>query len=442
MAQDSIPAAIERRLGGMTAIFLVIANMIGTGVFTTTGFLIRDIPSPTAVLIGWIFGGLLALCGALSYAELTAALPKNGGEYQLLGRIYHPLLGFVAGFISLIVGFSAPIAASAIAFAKYTAAIFGLSAPQSLTAITLVIALSLMHAWHVRAGSNVQNIFTAAKVALIAIYILLGFVKGQGHHVFGVSTLHQPMVDSILSSPFAIGLIYISFSYSGWNGAAYLAGEIKSPERNLPFALIMGTTVVTVLYALLNYVFLTAAPAQELAGKVEIGHIAAVALFGQKAGDLLSGMIALALVSSVSAMVMAGPRVYQAMGDDNRVLHILNLRSTHGGPFNAIALQGIVAIVMILTSTFEVLLSYIGFTLSLFSGLTVLGVFVLRAKEPDLARPYRAWGYPFTPALFIILSLWMAGHILWQQPLVGLAGLGTIILGSVLYFAVLNGRKN
>lgn len=444
MAKDqAVPAAPldvtapERRLGALTATLLVVANMIGTGVFTTTGFLVRDIHAPPAILLGWLIGGLLALCGALSYGELTAALPKNGGEYQLLSRIYHPIFGFVAGFISLVVGFSSPIAAAALAFGKYLVVLLpkGAAGPTTPTiaAVILVLLLSLLHGAHVRAGGSVQNVFTIAKVTLIAFYIIGGLFKGNPSLIMTTVPTDIGTGAALLTPAFAVGLIYISFSYSGWNGAAYLAGEVRKPQTTLPVALIVGTLIVTVLYVGLNFVFLSAAPRSALSGVVEIGHVAARALFGAAAGDALSGVIALALVSSVSAMVMAGPRVYQAMGDDCPRLGFLVKRSKGGGPVYAIALQGLVALALILSATFEVLLSYIGFTLSLSAGLTVFGVLVLRRREATLERPYRTWGYPVTPLLFVALSLWMATHSLIQRPVVGLAGLGTIAVGAILY---------
>jgi APA family basic amino acid/polyamine antiporter len=419
-----------RRLGLVTATLVVVASMVGTGVFTTTGFLVRDIRSLPAVLVAWLVGGVFALCGALSYAELVAALPRNGGEYQLLGRVFHPAAGFVAGWISLVVGFSAPIAASALACGSYAQAVV----PQleaTLVALLLVVGFSVLHAVHVTLGGGVQNVFAAAKVLLITVFIVAGLmVRFPGHLVADGA---PPLLGSMLTPAFAVGLIFISFSYSGWNGAAYLAGEVRDPARTLPMALIGGTALVTLLYLGLNAVFLAAAPAAELEGVVEVGHVAALRIFGADTGALFSAGIALLLVSSVSAMIMAGPRVYQAMGEDHPRLRLLASRTRHGGPAAAVALQGMVAVAMVLSSTFEALLTYIGFTLSLSAGLTVAGVLVLRRREPDLDRPYRTWGYPVTPLAFVALCLWMTGWALWQRPLVGLAGLATIASGLVLY---------
>jgi APA family basic amino acid/polyamine antiporter len=420
-----------RRIGLPTAALLVVANMVGTGVFTTTGFLVRDLGSPSAILLAWAVGGVLALCGALTYGELAAALPRNGGEYHLLSRIYHPALGFLAGFISLVVGFSAPIAAASLAFGSYLGAnLPGL--PPVASALGLVVALSTIHALHVTAGGAVQNLFTVVKIALIVVFVVGGLMMGDPSRI--LSGGEGSLAGAAVSPAFAVGLIYISFSYSGWNGAIYLAGEVREPARTLPRALFAGTAVVMALYLGLNFIFLASAPLNELSGVVEVGHVAAIHLFGEGAGRLLSLAIALALVSSVSAMVMAGPRVYQVMGEDHGPLSFLRHRTRNGGPAAAVCLQAAVACLMVVTAAFETLLTYIGFTLSLFAGLTALGVTVLRRREPGLERPYRVWGYPGTTALFIVLSLWMIGHTLYANPTAALAGLGTLAAGAGLYF--------
>lgn len=420
----------DRRLGAITASLLVVANMVGSGVFSTTGFLLRDLGSGQAVLVAWITGGLLALCGALAYSELVAALPHNGGEYQILSRVFHPGVGFVAGWISLVVGFSAPIAASSLAFGKYLGAIVPV-VPPVVAAVVLVAVLSALHAVHVTVGGGVQNVFALAKVVLILVLIIGGFVQGDPARV--IAGGERSIGEAVISPAFAIGLIYVSFAYSGWNGAAYLAGEVRRPDRTLPLALVAGTLAVAALYLGLNAVFIAAAPFSELSGVVEVGHVAAVHLFGESAGRMLSGLIALALVSSISAMIMAGPRVYQAMGETCPRLAFLGMRTRFGGPAAAVGLQAVVSLSMVLSATFEVLLTYIGFTLSLSAGLTVVGVLVLRVREKDLSRPYRTWGYPVTPLLFAGLSSWMVLHALVERPVIGLAGLGTLGSGALLY---------
>lgn len=423
-----------RLIGPLTATLLVVASMVGAGAFTTTGMLLSGLESPIAALIAWLVGGMIALFGALSYAELVAALPRNGGEYQLLSRLYHPTLGFVAGWISLVVGFSAPIAATALAFGTYLEAIMP-SVNSMVTGLVLIIVLSVLHGARVRLGGGVQNVFTIAKVLIILVFICVG--------LFSIDTVHlldtdaETTLKDIISPGFAIGLIFVSFAYSGWNGAAYLAGEIRDPARSLPLALAGGTSLVMLLYLGLNIVFLGSGPSAELVGQEAVGHVAAVNLFGDHAGKILSGVISLLLVSSVSAMIMTGPRVYQAIGQDHETLKFLRIQGEGQGPVYAIALQAVVAIVMLLTSSFGALLTYIGFTLSIFAGLTVYGVFHLRRREPDLPRPYRVWGYPWTPAMFIALSAWMVIYTLIERPLVAVSGLLTVGSGLVVHKIIL-----
>jgi len=422
-------------IGARTATLLVVASMLGTGIFTTTGFLVRDLGSPIAVLAVWAVGGLLAWSGALSYAELVTALPRNGGEYQLLGRIYHPALGFAAGMVSLVVGFAAPLAASALAFGHYLSALVPGIEPAA-AGIAIIATFSALHAIHVRLGGRFQSVMTAVQVALLLGFVVAGVVLGDPSRL----AAGRPALEAVGSPSFAISLVYFSFAYSGWNGAAYLAGEVSRPSRTLPLALLLGTAIVIVLYMGLNAVFLAAAPATELSGVVEVGHVAATRLFGSAAGRLFSGLIALVLASSVGAMIMAGPRVYQAMGTDYPALRLLAWRTRHGGPTVAVALQALIATSMILTSSFSALLTYVGFTLSLVAGVTVLGLFVSRWREPRLPRPYLAWGYPITPALFVLLAGWMAFHALAERPAASWAGLGTI-LGALALHGLLGWRR-
>jgi APA family basic amino acid/polyamine antiporter len=420
-------------IGARSATMLVVASMIGTGVFTTTGFLVEALRSPAAVLAAWIVGGLLALSGALSYAELSAALPRNGGEYHLLGRIYHPAVGFAAGIVSLVVGFAAPLAASALAFGHYlSAALPGI--PSLPAAVVVVVVFTLMHGIDVTWGSRFQGVVTAAQVALIASMAATGLVLGEPSRLLVAGP--QPVLATTLSPAFAVALIFVSYAYSGWNGAAYIAGEVRTPSRTLPLALLFGTGLVTALYVGLNVVYLASAPASDLSGVIEVANVAAQRLVGAPGGRVLSGLIALVLASSVGAMLMAGSRVYEAMGCDHRALSFLARRTRRGAPVVAVALQAALALAMVATSSFGTLLGFIGFTLSVSAGLTVLGVLVLRVREPQLARPYRTWGYPFTPLLFVGLSMWMIGHSLFERPASSIAGVGIIALALALYALV------
>ena len=420
-----------RLLGFFTATSIVVANMIGTGIFTTTGFLAFDLGSPFTILLVWLVGGVLAICGALAYGELAAAMPRSGGEYHYLSRIYHPAIGFLSGWVSLIVGFSAPIAASAIAFGKYLFAVYPVVS-STHAAVILVIIFSLLHLIDIRIGSYTQNFFAVLKVALILAFIVSGFILLSEREL----NLFPDSQDlrMTISPTFAVALIFVSFSYSGWNAATYIGGEIKNPGRNLPRSLLLGVLIVMLLYLGLNLVFVLAVPMSALAGKVEVGHIVAKEIFGVRRGNLIAMLISLALVSSVSAMIMAGPRVYQAMGEDIPFFKILSIRTKRATPFSAIILQMIIAIIMILTATFKSLLYYIGFTLSIFASLTVLGVYIFRFKRPNDERPYRTLGYPVTPALFVLLSGWMVIHTVIERPLESLAGIGTLFLGLMIYY--------
>lgn len=418
-----------RVLGPATALSVVVANMIGTGIFTTTGFLIEDLQNPLTVLIAWLVGGFVALCGALTYAELGIRMPRSGGEYHYLSRLFHPAVGFLAGWISLVVGFSAPVAAVAVAFSRYLGSVFE-ALPVIPIALLVVLIFSLLHLWNVKFGGRVQNIITWLKVLLILALITGGFIMAPGDSssvaISGFS------IDGVVSPVFATGLIFVMYAYSGWNAAAYLGGEIKNPSRNLPLALIGGTMLVTLLYLALNYFYLTAVPGESISGKVEVAHFVAKAIFGTEGGKLISLLIAVFLMSTLSSMVMAGPRVYQVVGEDYKLFKILSRRSKGGAPYMAVILQMIIAMILILTFTFETILIYVGFTLSLFAGLTVSGIFRLRHKHGKTAD-YKTWGYPVTPVVFLIIMGWMIVHTLSTKPLASLAGVGTLALGWGIY---------
>lgn len=433
----------QRRIGVVSAGMLVVGSTIGTGVFTTSGLLLADLGSPLAVMIVWALGGALAMCGALAYGELTAALPENGGEYSLLSRIYHPAVGFVSGWISLIVGFSAPMAAAAIAFGAYLEPLVpGVDA--KVWAVLLILALSSVHALGVRGGARLQDAITWLELVLVALVAGIGLALGEPSAA--LASEGPSPVALALGGELAVGLIWVSFSYTGWNAAAYIAGEVRSPGRSLPRALLGGTAIVTVLYVALNAAFFASAPPDVLVGEVDIAHVAARHLLGPRVGMVVGAVVAVGLATTVGAIAMTGPRVYERMGADHPRLAILTSPPSASGarsgrgPVRAMVLQTLVALTLAATAAFEALLTYIGFTLALSSALTLAGVFVLRAREPELPRPYRAWGHPFTTGLAIVLSLWMAAHTLWQRPIAGAVGLGTIGVGLALYLALSRAR--
>jgi len=405
----------QRSLGLASATALVVANMIGAGVFTTSGFLIADLGSPWYVLLAWAVGGLQAALGAVCYGALARRIPESGGEYLFLSRALHPAAGYVAGWLSLLVGFSAPLAAAAFAFGAYGNPWFG-GIPPALAGTVLILAFAAVHAVEVRRGAQVQNWAVLLKVALILAFVAFALPKTSAP--FAEASQPFPL------AAFGVSLIWISFSYSGWNAAVYVAGEIRDPERTVPRSLILGTAVVTALYLALNAVFVLAAPAAELAGRLEVGRIAARAVGGAVLEEAVAGLIAIVLVSSVSSLVMAGPRVYAQMAADGYLPRRLAVAS--GPPRTAIALQAGLALVLLWSATFEALLTWIGFTLSLSTGATVAALILLRKRE---GKTLHIPGHPLVPWLFLTGVAAMGVFTAVQRPLECLVGFGTIVAG-------------
>ena len=424
-----------------TATAVVAANMIGTGVFTSLGFQLLSLETGFAIVALWLVGGVVALCGALSYGELSAAMPRSGGEYSLLSRIYHPVVGFLSGWVSVVVGFSAPIAAAAMAMGQYLSRVLvqaGLidagsqRATVSIVAVTAVSLISIVHLLDVKVVSRFQIAFTTLKIGLIVALIGCGFALAAGQPVSFLPT--RGGLESMLSPAFAASLVYVMFAYSGWNAAIYVAGDIKNPGRYLPLSLVFGTLIVVLLYAPLNAVFLYSAPVSELKGQLDVGYVAANHIFGATGALVMGLMISIGLVSAISSMVWAGPRVTQVMGEDIQVLQPLARTNANGVPFVSLAFQYALVVGLIVTSTFDAIVNYIGFILSLSAFLTVLGVFVLRIGQPNLARPYRVWGYPVTPIIFLVVTGWMMVFVVRARPMVLLAGAATLLVGLVVYY--------
>ena len=448
---------LKREIGLFSITVLVIANMVGTGIFTTSGFIIQELGNPQAMLICWVVGGVFALCGALCYGEMGAMFPKAGGEYVFLRESLGKCMGFLSGWISLIVGFSAPIAAAAIAFATYfyrtfsvpdgselTFAFFGVTlislSSKGLLAIAIIIVFSLIHYHSLLMGTRVQNALTLFKVGLIVIFIVTGLCWGNGST--GHFSYHLDM-GTLFNGKFAVSLIFVSFAYSGWNAAAYLGGEIKNPSRNIPIALFTGTFVVLCLYLLLNIVYVYALDTKQMSGVLEVGAKSAICLLGENVGKYFSGAIAIGLLSVLSAMIMTGPRVYYAMAKDGVFFELFSkvngLRRT---PAYSIFLQACIAILMVITASFDKLLIYIGFTLSLCAMLTVAGMMILRKTRPSFIRSYKTFGYPVTPLLFILGNLWIIYFSIKNKPVTSFFGMGTMGLGLLIYLYFSKPRKD
>lgn len=419
-------ADTARRLGIPSAAALVIANMIGAGVFTTSGFALADLGSPQVVLVAWLVGGVIAVCGALCYGALAQRFPESGGEYLFLSRMVHPLAGFLAGWVSLLAGFTAPIAAAALGLQAYIGYSFGLEIrPEWIGTLAIAVA-GVIHGLRFREGIWIQNVAVAVKLVLI-----FGFIA------FGFSALPEPVAQAQSQAPggfaigaFAVTLVWISFSYSGWNAAVYIGGEVRNPEYNLPRALLLGTTIVMVLYLGLNTVFLYAAPMDALAGRAEVGAIAAEALGGPALQKAVSLLVGLALFTSIWSMVMAGPRVYAKMAEDG--LFPQYFRADADAPTAAIALQAGAAIAVVWMSGLAELFGYIGFTLGISAALTVVALFVLRLREG--AERVRVPGFPIIPIVYVVATLWAASFMVVREPTQAALGLGTALLGVPIYY--------
>jgi basic amino acid/polyamine antiporter, APA family len=422
----------------LAATAVVIADMIGVGVFTSLGFQAMDLKTPSTLLLLWLIGGIVALCGAFCYAELGSMFPRSSGEYNFLTRAYHPALGFMAGWLSATVGFSAPVALAALALADYVRSVAP-AFPPTLVGLTAIWGVSLVHLAGLRQGSAFQLASTGLKILIVLAFICVGLFSGGALPVDAF--LAPPRATEIFSAPFAISLVYVMYSYSGWNAATYIVGEIHEPRKNLPRAVLLGSGVVMALYILLNGVFLYSTPIAEIKGKVNVAQIAATHIFGTDGGGVADAFIALSLISTVSAMMWIGPRVLMTMGEDLPELSIFARVSKSGAPRIATLFQLLAASLMLVTQSFEKVLEVTQFNLSLCSFLTVLGLIKLRWTHSDAPRPYRAFGYPFTPIIFLVATGLILYHQLTTKPVESLGGASALLAGLLLYFCLSAARK-
>lgn len=423
---DHAPPAVSV----LVATAIVVADMVGVGVFTSLGFQIKDIPSGFSILLLWLIGGAVALCGALSYAELGAMFPRSSGEYNLLSRAFHPAIGFMAGWVSATVGSAAPVALAAMAFGEYGKAVIP-SAPATVLAVGAVWLVSLVQFGGVKQSGRFQLISTVLKVGLIVAFLIAGFTISTPQPVSFAPSLAD--VDHVMSGPFAIGLVFVMYAFSGWNAATYIIGEMHAPQRTLPRALLAGTLIVLVLYVALNAVFLLAAPADQLAGQLQVASIAGGYIFGDLGGRIVAAMICVGLVPSIAALMWIGSRVLMIMGEDVAALSAFARRSRSGAPVYAILFQLIVATLMLFTESFEAVLNFIQFSVLACSFLTVLGLVRLRITKPDLPRPYRTWGYPLTPLVFLLVTGFMMYYLVLQRPLQAALGVAAMLSGLLFY---------
>jgi APA family basic amino acid/polyamine antiporter len=420
---------------------VVIANMIGTGVFTSLAFQLVELESGFVLMMLWAIGGLAALCGALSYAELGAALPRSGGEYNFLTEIYHPAAGFISGWVSATVGFAAPTALAALTFGSYLASVLPALSPLWL-ATSVIVLLTAIHCTSHRQSGAAQGLLTLLKLLLILGFSGLALLLGDNPQPIAF----EPVAgdgELLMSGAFAVSLIYVNYAFSGWNAATYISGELEDPQRHLPRVLFASTALVALSYLLLNYVFLSVAPAEAMRGEVEVGYIAARYVFGASAAAVMGSLLALLLVSTVSAMILAGPRVLHAIGEDFPLFRSLGRTNADGIPVRAILLQAGVSLLFLWTSSFESILIFAGATMALNTFFTVLGVFVLRFTQPDLPRPFRTWGYPLPPLVFLLITGWTLFYTVAQRREEAWLCLAVVVSGALLYkLSVALGRRS
>ncbi|MEO0606914.1 MAG: amino acid permease [Pseudomonadota bacterium] len=392
-----------------------------------------------ALIMLWVVGGIVAVCGALSYAELGAALPRSGGEYNFLGRIYHPGAGFVSGWVSATVGFSAPVALAAMTFGAYTTSSLLPDAAPSVVdwterglAVALILILTLIHTRQRETSGTFQSVFTAIKVVVILVLSLAGLALVTNYQPVSLMPASGD-AGALASGAFAVSLIYVSYAYTGWNVATYLTDELEHPQRSLPRVLFAGAFGVMLLYILLNAVFLMTTPMDLMVGEVEIGVIAARYVFGDAAAMFTGAVLGVLLISTVSAMTIAGPRVLQVIGQDIPTFKLLAKSNEDGMPTVAVLVQSGLALVFVITATFDQVLVFAGFTLALNSLLAVAGLFVLRWRQPDLARPFKVPLYPILPLIYLALTIWTLFFVATHRPQEVAVSFGLIASGIVIY---------
>ncbi len=427
---------------------MVIANMIGTGIFTAIGYQVMTdaIPDPFTILLIWVVGGLFSLCGAFAYSEVASCVNRSGGEYSFLSKLYHPLLGFLSGWISIIVGFSASIAALALVIGEYFLPLIGLSKTyaislfsieipiQKIVALGSIMLIALVHIKGVKFGGVFQNYITAFKLLIIGSIIIVPFIY-FGYEPSNVSfSPTGETSNTILSSAFAGSLVWVMFSYSGWNASTYILGNLENPKKTLPFSLIFGTLAVTVIYLLLNFTFMYVASFQELEGQIDVGNVVMQKVLGNKASLIVSGVFSFALLSGLSAMMIAGPRVAEEIGKDFTLFKVLGKQNSKGNPVPAIIFLTVISSLLVIFSSFKEIVEYIGITLTVFAMLTVFGVFIIRKKRIPNVLGIKCLGYPFSPLMFIALSSWMLYYFISQDPIKIVWCLITVVPGVFIYF--------
>jgi APA family basic amino acid/polyamine antiporter len=442
---------LKRQIGLFSAVMLIAGDMIGTGIFISTGAIAETLPSPGGILLIWLLGGLLALAGALSFAELSASLPYAGGDYIYIREAYGKLMGFLSGWSSFLVTFSGAIAFLAVSLNGFVAfffpllrsetVLFSLSIPYipvtasagTIFAMAVVLLLSGLHCLGVRHGTITQNVLTILKIGALLGIIVFGVLLGKGDTAHFSPLFDWQKVGGF--SVFAAAFIPVIFAYSGWNAITYIAGEVKDPDRNLPRALLFGVLIVVALYLAVNAVYIYAVPVTEMKGALRVSEVATTALFGHQTSAWITAMITVSILGALNAVTMIGPRIYYAMARDGVLFQGLSrVHPRFETPSRAIVLQAAWSCLLILTNTWGTLFTYVSVVITLFSAFTVGALIVLRYKRPDLSRPYKIWGYPLVPLLFILVHLWIVWGSVTEKPFESLVGVFIVATGIPIYF--------
>ncbi|WP_165731185.1 APC family permease [Polaribacter sp. 20A6] len=418
----------KHKIGWKTAAALVISNMIGTGVFTSLGYQLTDIQNTWSIVLIWLLGGLFALIGALTYAELGTNFDDSGGDYVFLSKLIHPIVGYIYAWVSLTVGFSAPIAISVMAMKSYLNPI-NPTIFNDWFGILVILILTAVHSISVGQSGKFQNISTGVKIGFVLILIILGFSFVPTQDVTAID-LSNSWQDEILLPGFAVSLLYVTYAYTGWNSAAYIVDEIDDARRNLPKALLFGTALVTIIYVLLQIVFLKHASVDQLSGKVEVAFISFKNIFGTEGGNWVSYLIAIQLIATVSGYLWIGSRITFAMAKDHSFWRKIAVKNKNGIPVRALWLQAGISIVLTLTGTFEQVLLYASFLLQLMGTLTVASIFWLKGRKGAFKSPLK----PFLQIVFVVFSIWILGYMLMEKPKESAIGLLFVLTGIVTYF--------
>lgn len=438
-------AELPRKLKLFSLTNIVIGDMIGAGIFTTSGLLLAQVHDPLLLLLLWVIGGAIALSGALSYGELGAKFPKSGGDYAFLTRLFSPLTGFLSGWVSFLVGFSAPVAASSLAFSEYLIRTLPeevlppqLELTKKIIAVGIILVFTLIHYFGLRSGSKVQNVLTLVKIGLIATLLITGFAFGEGSFEHFRIQKSNALSGTSLKT-MGLALMWILFAYTGWNASTYVGSEVQNPVKNIPRSLIVGTFVVTVIYLLLNILYVYAVPAGEMEGIISIGGLTANRLFNRSMDQLFSLFIALILLSAISVLIMIGPRVYYAMAQSGHFFGVAKKINRSKVPGMSILMQSGLAIIYVVSGTFDQIITFLSFSLGIFPILAVIGVFKLRIRGQTVLK---VPGYPVLPAFFILSSVLILVLAFLERPVESSIAIGVILVGIPVYYWFIKGLKS